>query len=52
MEERKEFEKLLIDTQKEYRKSNKIKDKIIILLIVLMFLESVIAFAGFVYYES
>lgn len=26
MEDRKEFEMLLIDTQKEYRRSNKLKD--------------------------
>lgn len=47
-----EFEQILIDTQKEYSKSNKIKDKIIILLIVLMFLEAVIGYSGFVWYES
>lgn len=32
--------KVLLDVQKEYAKSNKIKDKIIMLLIVLMFAES------------
>ena len=43
---------LLFDTQKEYTRSNKFKDKIIILLIVLMFLEAVVGYCGFVYYES
>lgn len=28
------------------------KDKIIVLLIVLMFLEAIVCYAGFVYYES
>lgn len=39
---------LLFDTQKEYTRSNKFKDKIIILLIVLMFLEAVVGYCGFV----
>jgi flagellar basal body-associated protein FliL len=43
---------LLFDTQKEYTRSNKFKDKIIILLIVLMFLEAVVGYCGFVWYES
>lgn len=47
-----EFECILLDVQKEYRKSNKFKDKIIIVLIVLMFLEAVIGYCGFVWYES
>lgn len=47
-----EYEKVLIDTQKEYSHSNRVKDKIIILLIVLMFLEAVIGYGGFVWYES
>lgn len=47
-----EFESLLLDVQKEYRKSNKLKDKIIILLIVLMFLQAVVGYSGFVWYES
>ena len=37
-----EFENLLLDTQKEYRHSNRMKDKIIVVLIVLMFLEAII----------
>ena len=37
-----EFEKVLIDSQKEVGKSNKRKDKIIVLLIVLMFLEAIV----------
>lgn len=47
-----DVEKLLFDTQRIYSESNKIKDKIIIMLIVLMFLEAVAVFAGFVWYES
>lgn len=47
-----DVEKLLFDTQRIYSESNKIKDKIIIMLIVLMFLEAVTGFAGFVWYES
>ena len=39
-----EFEKVLIDSQKEVGKSNKRKDKIIVLLIVLMFLEALVLF--------
>lgn len=50
--EEKEIKELLLDTQKEYTRSNKFKDKIIILLIVLMFLEAVVGYCGFVYYES
>lgn len=41
-----EFENLLLDTQKEYSRSNRMKDKIIIVLIVLMFLEAVIGYCG------
>ena len=47
-----EVERVLIDTQKEYSKSNRTKDKIIMLLIILMFLEAVIGYSGFVWYES
>lgn len=47
-----EFEQILLDTQKEYSHSNRVKDKIIIVLIVLMFLEAVIGYCGFVWYES
>ena len=47
-----EVERVLIDTQKEYSKSNRTKDKIIMLLIILMFLEAVIGYCGFVWYES
>lgn len=50
--EQNELEMILIDTQKEYSKSNRIKDKIIVLLIVLMFTEAVIGYCGFVWYES
>ena len=44
--------KILLDVQKEYARSNKIKDKIIVLLIVLMFAEAVVGYSCFVYYES
>ena len=47
-----EFEKVLIDSQKEVGKSNKRKDKIIVLLIVLMFLEAIVGYSGFIWYES
>lgn len=47
-----DIQDLLFDTQKEYTRSNKFKDKIIILLIVLMFLEAVVGYCGFVWYES
>lgn len=47
-----EFKKVLIDSQKEVNKSNRRKDKIIALLIVLMFFEAVIGYCGFVWYES
>ena len=50
--EENELQELLIDTQKEYTRSNKVKDKIIVLLIVLMFLEAAIGYCGFVWYES
>ena len=43
---------LLSDTQKAYRESNKTKDKIIILLIVLMFLEAAVGYCGVLWYES
>lgn len=42
----------LLDTQKEYAKSNRMKDKIIVLVIVLMFLEAIVGYCGFVWYES
>lgn len=48
----KECELLIDDSIKEISKSNRVKDKIIILLIVLMFLESILFFCGFVWYES
>ena len=46
-----ELNKLMFETQKQY-KTNKLKDKIIILLTVLMFAEAVIFYGGFVWYES
>lgn len=50
--EDKEVQELLIDTQKEYTRSNKFKDKMIVFLIVLMFFEAAIGYCGFVWYES
>lgn len=47
-----ELENLLLDTQKEYSRSNRMKDIIIIVLIMIMFLEAVIGYCGFVWYES
>ena len=47
-----EIENILLDTQKEYSRSNRMKDKIIVVLIVLMFLEAAIGYCGFVWYES
>lgn len=47
-----EFNNVLMDVQKEYSKSNRVKDKIIILLIVLMFAEAVVGYLGFTWYES
>lgn len=47
-----EFDNILLDTQKEYRRSNRMKDKIIVVLIVLMFLEAIIGYCGFIWYES
>lgn len=44
--EENELQELLIDTQKEYTRSNKFKDKMIVLLIVLMFLEAAIGYCG------
>lgn len=43
---------LMSDIQKEFLESNRMKDKIIRLLIFLMFLEAVIGYSGFVWYES
>lgn len=47
-----EYEMLVSDIQKEYSKSNRRKDYAIIVLIILMFLEAVAFYFGFVYYES
>lgn len=48
----KAIEEIIFDSAKELRKQNKVKDKIIILLIVLMFLEAVFFYNGFIWYES
>lgn len=47
-----EFSEVLLDVQKEYKRSNKLKDIIIIILIVLMFLQPAFSFGCFVWYES
>lgn len=44
--------KLLFSTQRTYTESNKLKDRIIILLILLMFLEAVVGYCGVLWYES
>lgn len=46
------LEQVLLDTQKEYSRSNRMKDKIIVVLIVLMFFEAIVGYCGFVWYES
>lgn len=46
------IEDVLIDMQKSTTQSNKMKDKIIILLIILMFIEAVVSFSAFIWYES
>lgn len=46
------MEEVLIDMQKSTTQSNKVKDRIIILLIILMFIEAVVSFSSFVWYES
>lgn len=50
-QEKQVFE-LMKDIQNKYAESNKMKDNIIRLLIILMFLEAVIGYSGFVWYES
>ena len=47
-----EYEKLMLDSAKEIGKSGKTKDRIIMLLIVLLFLEAVCFFGCLVWYES
>lgn len=54
-EERREYNELLnllVGVQKDYVRSNKIKDIIIIILIACMFLEAAVGYAGFIWYES
>ena len=46
------YERLLLDSQKHMSHANRIKTRIIVLLIVLMFLEACFFYAGFVWYES
>lgn len=43
---------VLMDSQKELSRSNHFKDKIIMLLIILMFVEAVAGYLGFTYYVS
>lgn len=45
-------ERLILDTQKVYSESNRRKDRIIVLLIVLMFLEAAVGLGAFAWYES
>lgn len=53
--ERREYNetlKLLVNIQKDYTRSNRVKDWIIGFLITLLFLEAVAGYAGFIWYES
>lgn len=47
-----EFTKVLMDTQKEYSRSNRAKDKIIALLIVALLVEAIAFFGIFCWYEA
>lgn len=47
-----DVQELLIDAQRESRKSVKRKDKIIMLLIIFLFLEPILLISGFMLYES
>lgn len=47
-----DYEHMLFDLQKENIKESKFKDKIIIVLVILLFLEAVIGYSGFVWYEA
>lgn len=45
-----ELTKILLETQKEYSLSNKMKDRIIVLLLVLVIIQAIVI-GGLVYYE-
>lgn len=47
-----EFTKVLLDTQTEYSRSNRAKDKIIALLIVALLVEAIAFFGIFCWYEA
>lgn len=47
-----EFTKVLLDTQTEYSRSNRAKDKIIALLIVALLVEAISFFGIFCWYEA
>ena len=47
-----EFTKVLMDTQKEYSRSNRAKDKIIALLIIALLVEAIAFFGIFCWYEA
>lgn len=47
-----EFTKVLMDTQTEYSRSNRAKDKIIALLIVALLVEAISFFGIFCWYEA
>lgn len=47
-----ELNKLLIDSQQQICYENRVKNKIIIALILVIFIESIFFFSGFIYYES
>lgn len=53
--ERREYNELLsllVNIQKDYTRSNKMKDVIIVVLIVAMLIEACVGYCGFVWYES
>lgn len=50
--EYKEMLSLLVNIQKDYTRSNKMKDWIIIVLILVMLIEGCVGYAGFLWWES
>lgn len=46
-----EFKEIIIDTQKEYKKSNKFRGRVIMLLIILLIIETIL-FGGFLWYRE
>lgn len=46
-----ELQKILIDSQREYAQSNRVKDKIVVMLIIIILIESMVI-GAFMIYES